>query len=342
MVRLCSWFLGVALVAGWSTAHAADKAALALRLHNAAESSSLDDPAIKPWHLRLSFQLFNAKGTPTEQGTLEEWWTNDADKLVYTSPSYTATEIVKGKALYRTAGQASPSYMLELLRDQVVHPMARDSAVDSSVPDLRTQSFGKVKLDCVMLDHPIKNVAYPPLGLFPTYCLGLADDHLRVSFNFGSEFVSRNTIGNFQGRSVPIDTSVTDGTVVSAKAHIDELSGFTPDARSFEVSAGLTEQNAGVSKVPAIVIAGGIVTKVNPVYPEEAKQKHISGAVHLRALIGADGRIHDLQVIDAPDASLAISAIAAVRQWIYKPYLLNGLPTSIETTITVNYSFEIG
>jgi TonB family protein len=330
------------LVAVSAIARAADTAALAQRLHHAAEGSSLDDPSLKPWHFKLSFQLLDAKGKPTEEGTLEEWWASDADKRVYTSPSYTATEIVRGKTMYRTTGQTSPPYMLQLLRDQVVHPMAREDAVGGSTPDLRTESFGKIKLECIMLDQPMKNLAYLPLGLFPTYCFDLGEDRLRLSFNLGSEYISRNMLGNFQGRSVPIDTVVTVDTAVVASAHIDRLSGYTPDARAFEPSGDLVEQNAGVSKVDAGVIAREMITHVNPVYPLEAKMNHISGAVVLRALIGTDGYVHKLQVIEAPDASLAISAIAAVRRWRYKPYLLNGAPVSVDTTITVNYNFGPG
>jgi protein TonB len=58
----------------------------------------------------------------------------------------------------------------------------------------------------------------------------------------------------------------------------------------------------------------------------------------LHAIIGTDGKIQSLNVLSGP-AELTQSAIDAVSQWVYKPYLLNGEPTAVETTITVNYSF---
>jgi outer membrane biosynthesis protein TonB len=61
---------------------------------------------------------------------------------------------------------------------------------------------------------------------------------------------------------------------------------------------------------------------------------------YLRAIIGRDGHVHGLRPVSSPGPDLTISAIAAVRQWTYKPYLLNGEPTEVDTTITVNYNLN--
>jgi TonB family protein len=85
------------------------------------------------------------------------------------------------------------------------------------------------------------------------------------------------------------------------------------------------------------VIAGTRLTWIQPVYPPEAKAAKLSGIIVLRAVIGKDGKIESLNVVSGPDA-FQKSALDAVRQWVYKPYLLNGEPTKVDTTITVNYS----
>jgi TonB family protein len=92
-----------------------------------------------------------------------------------------------------------------------------------------------------------------------------------------------------------------------------------------------------VARISGGVMAGNILTKVQPVYPQEAKDKKISGAVVMKAVIGKDGAIKELQVVTGPD-ELKASALDAVKQWTYKPYLLNGEPTEVQTIITVNYS----
>jgi protein TonB len=77
------------------------------------------------------------------------------------------------------------------------------------------------------------------------------------------------------------------------------------------------------------------------VYPPIARAAHVSGAVVLHAIISKTGTVQNLQVISGPEM-LRASALDAVRNWRYKPYLLNGDPTEVETTITVNFNFGGG
>ncbi len=65
---------------------------------------------------------------------------------------------------------------------------------------------------------------------------------------------------------------------------------------------------------------------------------HISGTVVLHAIIAKDGTIQELEFVSGPPM-LVKSAMDAVKQWRYKPYLLNGDPVEVETTINVDFSF---
>jgi TonB family protein len=82
-----------------------------------------------------------------------------------------------------------------------------------------------------------------------------------------------------------------------------------------------------------------IITKVQPTYPPEAKTARIQGSVVLKAVIGKDGHVDNLKVISGP-SKLQQSALDAVRQWVYKPYLVNGAPVEVETKISVIYSLQ--
>lgn len=86
------------------------------------------------------------------------------------------------------------------------------------------------------------------------------------------------------------------------------------------------------------VIAGNKLTGSTPVYPPIAKAAHVSGAVVLHAVISRAGSIQSLSVVSGPEM-LRANAVAAVQDWRYRPYLLNGEPTDVDTTITVNFSF---
>jgi protein TonB len=78
-------------------------------------------------------------------------------------------------------------------------------------------------------------------------------------------------------------------------------------------------------------------TKNTPVYPEQAKKDRVQGKVVLAAIIAKDGTVANLRVVSGP-SPLQRSALDAVRQWRYKPFLVNGNPTEVDTTIRVLYT----
>ena len=81
-----------------------------------------------------------------------------------------------------------------------------------------------------------------------------------------------------------------------------------------------------------------LVKKLTPVYPEMAKRLREQGTVVVGATIGIDGKIHGAEVVIAPSELLGAAALDAVSHWEYKPYLLNGEPVEVETTVTVTFS----
>ncbi|HEV2315928.1 MAG TPA: energy transducer TonB [Candidatus Acidoferrales bacterium] len=90
-------------------------------------------------------------------------------------------------------------------------------------------------------------------------------------------------------------------------------------------------------RVGGNVIMARLIHRTMPVYPVDAKIRGVQGTVLLHALIGADGNVHDLQVMQGP-CSLAQSAVKAVSQWRYKPTMLEGNPVQVDTTITVIFN----
>jgi len=87
------------------------------------------------------------------------------------------------------------------------------------------------------------------------------------------------------------------------------------------------------------VTKGLLVQKVEPTYPSLARAARVQGDVILSAIIDSNGQITNLQLVSG-HPMLVPSAIAAVKQWRYKPYLLNGQPVEVETTITVIFSLS--
>jgi len=89
------------------------------------------------------------------------------------------------------------------------------------------------------------------------------------------------------------------------------------------------------------VTEGLLLHQVKPTYPPLARQARIQGQVVLEAIIAKDGTIQNLRLVSG-HPMLAPSAIEAVKQWRYKPYILNGEPVEVSTTITVNFTLAGG
>jgi protein TonB len=85
------------------------------------------------------------------------------------------------------------------------------------------------------------------------------------------------------------------------------------------------------------VTQGMRIRSVDPVYPKIAVAAHITGVVQLHAIIGKDGMVKELEVVNG-HPMLIQSAMDAVKQWRYKPYLLNGEAVEVETNISVTFS----
>lgn len=80
-----------------------------------------------------------------------------------------------------------------------------------------------------------------------------------------------------------------------------------------------------------------LVKKVTPVYPKAAKEKHIQGQVVLDVTISKEGNVTNVEPVSGP-AELIQSAVDAVKQWEYRPTLLNGNPVDVESEVHVNYT----
>src|SRR5438094_7924749 len=89
------------------------------------------------------------------------------------------------------------------------------------------------------------------------------------------------------------------------------------------------------------VTQGLLIKKIQPAYPPLARQARIQGAVLLQAQISKEGTIEHLTLISG-HPMLAPAAIEAVKQWRYKPYILNGEPVEVDTQITVNFTLSGG
>jgi periplasmic protein TonB len=96
---------------------------------------------------------------------------------------------------------------------------------------------------------------------------------------------------------------------------------------------------AGPLRISGGVAEGHLIVPIRPLYPTIAVQMHVQGTVVVEATISTEGRIGNLRVVSGP-AILTNAAVEAIRAARYRPYLLNGSPVEVETTITVVFRLD--
>ncbi len=116
------------------------------------------------------------------------------------------------------------------------------------------------------------------------------------------------------------------GSVISSTNSIAAVPRFVPATPTrVRISGGVTK--------------GLLIHREEPTYPTLARAARVQGDVVLSAIIDVNGQITNLQLVSG-HPMLVPAALAAVKQWRYKPYLLNGQPVEVETTITVIFTLS--
>lgn len=308
------------------------------RITAASAMMSLERVDRKPWHLKLDVTAFDDKGTNPNQGTIEVWHSGSDERTVYTFGDATNTTIKHGGQTYGVSNGSGVPFEASEVLQEVLHSGPEPDEINGSAPESHEHKFGKVSLDCIMLTQPIKGEPFVPLGLFPTYCLD-TNDYIRSSYNFGGQTVILNGIGKFLDHVIPTQLDVLNDQIKVASGKIVTLATYEPQPEEFVPSAGM-KLEGGEARLSGGVIAGNRISFTQPLYPEGAKQRHESGTVVLRAIISRTGHVRLLRPVSATNPEFVVAAIAAVRRWVYKPYLLNGEPTEVDTTITVNFAIN--
>jgi protein TonB len=142
--------------------------------------------------------------------------------------------------------------------------------------------------------------------------------------------VERASIPESMRNSAPITPPVVE-TVTPAQMMPVSVPQPQPVAQQFTEPVEVSEDAARAL----------LVHTVNPVYPPEALAQKLHGAVVLQAQVGRDGSVEDLKIVRG-NFVLCRAAIAAVKQWRFQPYTLNGHAAATQTVITINFSYPPG
>ena len=148
------------------------------------------------------------------------------------------------------------------------------------------------------------------------------------------------------GEPVEVVTDVTVNFTLADEPPATGVKGNISVGPAGGVVSGVMSNTPGDQTSPAVpqrvrvssgVAQGLLVSKVNPMYPPEARDQRIQGVVVLQATIDKEGNVANLQLVSGHPL-LAPPAIEAVKQWKYRPYLLNGTPVEVNTQVQVNFT----
>jgi len=140
------------------------------------------------------------------------------------------------------------------------------------------------------------------------------------------------------GEPVEVETKVQVNFTLADKPPVDGVDGGVSGGVDGGAVAGTPRSGVPQRvRVSSAVASALLLRKVPPVYPQEAKDQHIQGIVVLKVKIDKEGNVANIEALSGPTPLVAPS-IEAVRQWKYRPYVLNQTPVEVETQVQVNYT----
>jgi TonB family protein len=170
----------------------------------------------------------------------------------------------------------------------------------------------------------------------------LAAVHAVGILDFSTTRALERRVMNLTSKRTPMSTSrrILLATACSVLALATCASALALHTEIAAQGSSSTAENKTPTKihVKSDIMTGLKISGDMPHYPPEARQKRIQGAVVLDTTISKEGVVENLRVMKSPAESLSQSALDAVRTWRYHPYLLNGDPVEVETTINVIYN----
>jgi TonB family protein len=284
----------------------------------------------EPFLVKVEYQLYDLAGNPGVKGTAEEQWgdiENPHVSIESSSLKFDGLESPEKSIIENTR----ENYLVHQALHGIVRPFSAPMPKKDFVMDEFQQNFGEGPIDCFALARPgTRNAATP------SYCTDV-DGRLTILAGNGPFVLRRSDLRKFRDHWVPMDIALTYGGKTALTVHVLEFDTLQANRTTKAVSAIAKDRSM---TIPGDVIAAQILKKPEPKFPSKAKVAHIGGTVVLTAVITKEGKIAGLDVVSSPDPLLSKSATDAVQQWTYKPYLLNGQPTLVHTSISVNYSFN--
>ena len=330
-------------------------------LDQAAPFYVYDSQTAKPWHLTYNYRLLDDEGKPGSEGKVEFWWSAQTYRITWTKSGTVSSEwhTSDGKTLTEVTG-AGISSMEHRLSSAVffTYPKIQEYETGNWRLKLATLNTSGSTFFCaaVVSAQSEANFRGDSLdGVGTAYCFNGQAPVLLFTLMNHTIVNIYSEIQSFQNHNVArhIDIAYTGTKKLAADmAEYQEITAddaaFTPSPEAKEL--GVESRRISILPGPPVNAAPGtlyissdiasrmLLEKVSPIYPPDAQAAHAAGTVLIKAQIGKDGKIEDAEVVSSPHPSLSTAALDAVRQWRYRPYVLNGQTVVAHTQISVIFT----
>jgi TonB family protein len=311
----------------------------------AAPLYDFNDSALRPWHLKGTYQLYDESGKPGEQGNYEYWWVApDVFRSSWTRPGASRTEwhTADGKIVYEATGQRL-FYFEHRLESLLFSPIPATADLDPSDIAVANDKLkvARLELPCAVVMNRKRPDGSPVSPEVVHYCFDTSAPVLRIERESPSLYIAFNKLVMVQKRVLARQVIIADGKhdlVTFTFGATDNLAkddtALTPPAgaRPFVPTDHLT--------FPSAKQAPSLAKKTWPHYPAAAKAERIQGTVTLDVMISVKGEVRDVRVISSPAPLLTGAARDSLTQWQYKPYIVDGQPQEVNTLINVIFQLE--
>ena len=309
----------------------------------AAKLNGLSGEDLKPWHLKASFTILDASGKVANQGTIEEFWAGPhLSKTIYTSAGFSQTTYETENGLFSSGNPHAPPQLLRWAAEELVSPIplsTHPALLDRAQIKLQDGTAGSNKLRCLSLlfyneEKPVREFHGPG------YCLEAALPIVRITSYAGNlSQTIYNRILLFQGHYVSGALEIGANGRVVLRANLDDSKRSPPSTHRISLRRPDSIPVHRIVELLSIDTQKQLIKKAPPDYPPIARAARIQGDVVLRVHIDSDGHVSDQIVLSGP-AMLQQAAIDGVRQWVYKPFQVDGEP--VEVDMVINVIFTLG
>jgi TonB family protein len=296
-------------------------------------ANNLDVKGNTPFHLGMTFQLYDLKGKAAETGSFETWWAAPgSERTEFRLAGLNADGSAPAGA---DAVLVRNSYLVRQLMESAIHPVPKmQKAEEMTTAKLE---YGKIHLDCT---GPKASALEAMNATAATLCVApQTTDLLLLQALGGKEILIRPKTGKLRDTYVALDLQLGYLGRDAITGKLSMMKDFDPEKSDVKLATPAGPE-PGAVHISGRVIAGHRTKFIQPEYPMVAKMQHMSGSVLLRAIIAKDGSVERLVPIASTDTMFTDAAMEAVKKWTYSPYLLNGEPTEVDTMITVNFALN--